>query len=583
MRRKEAASPEQIQKAKDFFQAFGVAVKNVALYRHQASGFARFLSPAMRALSEFHRDFGSLTVRVKPFDFFMSGESVFHDDGKLENMIYKIYREGIRTLTFGVGMTIDGLYTFIDLVLKTPRKLGSVELNSLLWKEQIPHFAYLMLEGFQDDDGEEEEEELDEIVDYLRRRIYSVGRDSINFRGLSQEDINLHQTLATAEDQRALRIGVRPLSDEEIDAINELLEDEQEVLPLKATELILMLLTQFDRPEEIEQLEEIILPVAENLLLIHDFHALCFLVEDMLYVGEEIHPSARDAFERLQDNLLRQLATPERLNPVLDILNKTNLTEDMQYEIQAYLILLGEAVHDALLDRLPALTSAARRIIFDTLLRQKQGGKFVQGIIKRYMDETMILIDFIAAGKMIPGTFDLPTLKAFVASSVPMVRMEGLLALHAQYPEKAIIAAHQLLYENHPATHRAAIEVLGKAGADGVATLMEYVRSPDFRKLSDKDQESVFRELGRTQSRYVFAWFLDILSQKSNIFKTLLRSSIDRQKFLAIEGLIASENLKAIQIIEYALEKSKHSKFITETLQKAIHALQFKAKREWEK
>ena len=578
---KSSASSPKLDKARDFFQNFAVALKNISLYRHQTDGFLRFLAPAYQSLVLYHESFGSLNVKVRPFEFHIGHEPVFTDDSQESNLPYKFYREGFRSLSFEVGITDRALLALLDVILRVPRDVsGGVNMNSLLWESDIEGFSYLIVEGFEEDeDDEEEHEDLEKIIDYLRSQLHSESPHAVNFRGLSGEDLSLQENLASAQAQRGLRVNVQPLADEEVQAIHDLLAEEEDVLPLKSSELVLMLLTQFDHPNDIEQLKDIILPIAENLLLIHDFGAMCFLVEDLLAIGEELQDSTRQAFLHLQQRLIAQLGTPERLTPVFDLLSQNaKMNEELEEDLFSYISLLGEQAHELLIERLPVLSSAGRRLILDVILRQPQGKNVMKQLVKEYADEPSVILDILGVAKRIPGSFTLQTLEKFIQSPVPLIRMEGLLTLGALYPKEAVAIAHQLLEDNHTATHRAAIEVLSKSGSQGILLLMDYVRSKTFQKLSDQEKQAVFRTLGKSGSRSVFSWFLELLQEKSGLF----RGRVDKMKLLVIDALVQSEHPKAIQLVERTLKNGTHSKLVREELTKSIDALQFKAKREFE-
>ena len=374
-------SDEIIAKTKEFLLSFGKASKKLSLYGHQSEGFEEFFEPTHQTLTTILKDTKSdLTLSVKPFDFVLEGDSVYHDDGQENSITYKLYRVGIRTITFEQKIKIPSLVQVGSLLVKPPMELAQTDLASLLWEAEIEHFSYLQLQSTGDGAEVESEDDTEDFQRLLKAIKQDLGsrdeRHKINFRSLSTADLDARKTIDSAAHQRELTRHASPLSDNELKALQDILAKERETLPDMASELMFFLLKHVHKRNELEQLSEHILRLAETLFNNHSFYHLSLLMEEVFWAMElgskELFSAYKTIFNQLQD----KLGTIERIEQLLEYIEEAaRLSANDRSDIRIFLTLFGTKLHDIIMQKLPKVSSGTRRILLGAIGEHAKGAK----------------------------------------------------------------------------------------------------------------------------------------------------------------------------------------------------------------
>jgi hypothetical protein len=180
---------KQVEMARTVAYHLLKGIKTIGMYRHNESKYGEFLAKAHEALKVFHEEHGALTLKVDLTNFLLHKQELFTDDSSLP---YKYFKDGIRQLIFRPGFTIEELTTFTVISLSDPDR-GAEDLNAQLWRAQMPHFEYIMVEGFRMDEFSEEEVqvEVDKVVDYLQKRLRTASEDFLRFARVTEEDLEM--------------------------------------------------------------------------------------------------------------------------------------------------------------------------------------------------------------------------------------------------------------------------------------------------------------------------------------------------------------------------------------------------------
>lgn len=133
-----------------FFTALDKAVKMLTFYEGRGKNCESAVAEALAALQGVLEDRPQLTVRVSPYEFLLDGEPVYISDEERKGMTYRIFRDGIREVTFVPGMEAEEFRQILDLLRQgTP---GSAEDNlvTALWERDGGHLRFRAIELFQE-------------------------------------------------------------------------------------------------------------------------------------------------------------------------------------------------------------------------------------------------------------------------------------------------------------------------------------------------------------------------------------------------------------------------------------------------
>ena len=128
-------------------------------------------------------------VKIDMTNMTLFKQDLFTEENPLS---YKFFKDGIRTLVFHPDITVEELVQFTMIALSDPDR-GAEDLNAQLWKAQIKHIEYIMVEGFRMDEFSEEEVqvEVDKIVDFLQQRLRSNSNDYLRFARVTEQDLEM--------------------------------------------------------------------------------------------------------------------------------------------------------------------------------------------------------------------------------------------------------------------------------------------------------------------------------------------------------------------------------------------------------
>jgi hypothetical protein len=122
----------------------------------------RFLWVLMGSLEAVLQDEGSLVLAVEPFALLLDGEAVYLNRDRERSLAYRLYRDGVRTLTFREGFAWRELASLLEILSIRYTGLHQREDDTvtLLWKASFKHIEVVAVEGVVPDEGELSEQSL---------------------------------------------------------------------------------------------------------------------------------------------------------------------------------------------------------------------------------------------------------------------------------------------------------------------------------------------------------------------------------------------------------------------------------------
>ena len=569
---------EKQQASVSIFKNLAQSFKKLALYLHQEEGLENYFSVPASEMQAYHEKFKEdLTIQIKPFDFLLNGETIYHDDGQESSITYKLYKVGIRTFTFEEEITSKDLAKLGKILIKSPMDLAQEDIASLLWQADIPHLSYLQIQsvaGDGDGEGSEKDNEIfEQLMLHVEAQLQSDDpRNQIHYRSILTSDLNTNEIFSTVDSQRQITQQQSPLKEEETEAIQKLLKKERYELAAKGSELLYFLLKNIEDPKELERIEEHVLILGEHLSMSYDFYHLAMLLEEIIEVGKEIHENIQERYEEIQEKIYQRLATPEHISNIIQYLEETTrLTLAERNDIRIYLTLFNERIHEQLLDNIHNVTSPTRRILLSVFAHSKIGASIIAELLKETQKKKEFIIDILMTAKEMPKILTTRQLQTLLQHKELRIQTEALLVLAQNYPQHIPATAQMYLQDANPELQRIALEVLCRSGNRGVVVVIEYLESKYFKKLKWSDKEDLYRLLGQTHQPKLLAYFSKMLQKKSHF----LAFNTENKKKLAIIGLISSGKADDREYLEAQLKMKNHSKTIKKELETALNRFSY--------
>ena len=268
--------------------AFARAARSVVLYDAGNQAVRGFLGELRTQLEHFLGTFGPLSVTVTPWQIRHTREVVYAEHERERSLSLRLYRDGIRRITFGTDVSWDELAQLLGIVSLRFKGIRQQEddIVTMMWAAAFDHIQIDAVEGFELHDDEVGTGEGAARLFRARSAIQSAILDA---------PYSFPYPMPSREGQGPVQF--RPLAPEQIARIAA--EDDERFLPREcvvlAHELAAALTWPNDRPEPAE-----VLPLlAEMRDYLANRHELAALVEIVATVDRLLPPELaerRDAF-----------------------------------------------------------------------------------------------------------------------------------------------------------------------------------------------------------------------------------------------------------------------------------------------
>lgn len=544
----------QVAAGVELFKEMQRGLKQIALYRHNTAQYGEYLTRTHQMMHAFVEQYETLPLRVEQLGFKLHGEWVYQEDASEMNLAHKFYRDGVRILVFRRGLPSEELVTFVLIMLTNirTREFQYEDMVSLLWKAELGHIEYVVVDSVAVGSESEEEAraEVDKIVNYLYKKLTSATKDTLSFARISLEDLDIE--LEDVEQAKGLLIKGQPATNEMKARVQQELdeEDENRVLPKLVLILFKVLEEEFDQDLG-QALGDLFVQLLDSFLLHEDFQGINQMLRKLAALERKSLPQASLArVQQIQRDLTARMGESERIAQVGKALDGMAEIKDPENVFQ-YLVRLDEPAIVPLLQSLETLErQEARRMFCDVLvaLGKEHLDVFVRRLESTRANLVRDMMYVIAAInppdrlKLIAKLLDHPNLairlealQTLSASGEESVRPYVLKALGDQDMQMRIMAARMLTnFDLSTATK----------------TLLAMIQHPDFSKKENNEQTAFFAALATTQSKEAMEFFSEALRSTSLVGKKKLAE----HKRLMVNGLALSGSIAAYKLLKAELE-----------------------------
>ncbi len=271
-----------LEEVKTFVQNVVVAEKNLQLYP-PFSKIVRLSAEKLHDSLEAFNEASStpLQLWVSQKDFLYEDAVVYHEEHTGKSLAYRLYTDGIRSITFNEETTAEELNDFV-LCFRELRNCGDDEndFGTVFWEKDSTH---IQLQIVDDTDITAD----DEIPDVPKSGLLSMGfqleRLDISHEEEERLKAELSERLQTDEGDATFE-----LSAEEAERIDELAKKEEEYFPVyDFVDVLIELMVKNGDPEAFNESAKMIRAIAFALVENLDFHHAAGLLRKL---STEAHP-----------------------------------------------------------------------------------------------------------------------------------------------------------------------------------------------------------------------------------------------------------------------------------------------------
>lgn len=552
---------EKVDLARNFTFQLLKGIKQIGMYRHNEAKYPEFLTPALKAITEYTERHGPLSLKVDQQNFVLHNEALFSEDTPLP---YKFFRDGIRQLIFRPGMTLQEMVTFTLIALSEPER-GADDVLAQLWKASMEHVEYVVVEGFTMDGASDEEVavEVDKVVGYLYARLRSNSEDYMRFARVSAEDLD-----AQLEGVDQIR-GVVVQGTYASDALKarlqkEIEEEENERLFPKVVSAVFQVME--GGVDDVSLLEEIFVQLLDAMLIQDDYATINHIVLRLRSLAQR-EESVDGPISRLLAYFVQKMGDEQRLIRMGEALKKTKPRNPA--DITRYLQALDESAIIPLLTVLETLEVPESRILLCDVLAGFAKERPDPFVIRLQSDRPQTVRDMVYILEKCQHPERLKMFVQVLKGKNLVVKLEvmNIIALSHTGESRKLIA--DLLNDPISQVRMQAARLLPEFGPEKAYTdLIKLINDPGFEKKTPDERAALYGALGATGVPNALHLLMQLMAQKPTL---LNKKKVMDDKLLAIQGLALACNVHAYKVLQGVVEDRSQPVEVLTAARKAMY------------
>jgi HEAT repeat protein len=216
--------PQGVSGAQEALQSLLKAKKNLRLYPSNNPVYRQIVDNTYGKFRDFLDSGGALELGIARNDIFLGEESVYHGDGKDDNLALFFFRDGLRSLGFDSALEKEELEKFLRIIsVDFDNELVEDDIITLLWEKDFRNIRYTV-----DDNALAEYDDYE--TDAARQAKDGASEeDNIQYayeEALGMDDAEVVPQMPIAEeDLRALALEVQKDAGAKVDKLSDILLD----------------------------------------------------------------------------------------------------------------------------------------------------------------------------------------------------------------------------------------------------------------------------------------------------------------------------------------------------------------------
>ena len=512
---------------RDALASLARSFKRVSVYRHARDQHAAYLEPAVTEMRILLERQAAVTVAVEPTALVFDGEVVHTEPARETGVCFRLYRDGVRSLTFRRGVGLDELLALAYVTMADPQAEGGREdAVTELWKADLAHVGYSAGAGYRMDEsaGDGISNNISEVA---------VKAQTMLDQHVGEQFKESSQPPPLWNDQQRARADAQ----------------DYPALARRALHTILKIVEQDYVGWDLQALQESFSRLCEQMLERGQVQSLAQALDRSRRIGGSHASEFRSAI----GGWLADPARVERVVKDSDASAKSPL-------LNAWLPLLPPASGPTVLAVLPlGRDPAARLLIAQAALARIDScaGELPEVLRRGTAAEVQALLGGMAPlppprrAELATAAFDNPD-AAVKLQAIPLVAADA---------STAVRTLGSSLTAREREVRLAAVQALGacsSAAEQASALILQAMDRPQFAKVNKEEQSVFYRSLGKLGSNAGFQFLLERLNQAPR--KLFGKRKVLEVQLLAVQGLSEEASLRSAKALEEAqLESRRYS------------------------
>jgi HEAT repeat protein len=512
---------EDVKSAKDIIQNLLKARKTIRMYPENNPIYKKTVDESFSKFSEFFGFRDDLDLKIKQNEIFLDTEQVYFNPEKEDNLALFFFKDGLRELTFGRGISQPELEDFLRIIaLDFDREAVDDDIVTLLWEKDFQNIKYVADEAFLLEDDNYEAEAVKEM------------------RSKAPETDEVLKAYADAFDSEEVReIAIINLTDKDLQAlVKEMEKDLQDKTP-KIYEILFEMLFQSESAAEYEDIQRLLKDVFSYCVRQGNLRTVVDLMKKTRELVDS--PSAPDAMRRQMKILLSSVNSTESVKSVGEILaSDIEVDDNVMAEYMSFLEREAIPPFMSLLGELESIRG--RKIIINILIQL--GKKDIQAVAKGLQDERWYLVrNIIYILRHIGDKKAVEYLLSTAKHTDERVRKEAIKTLGELKSPLALQILKECLSDPDPSIRKSAVRALGSIGSETARRMiLENISDKDFRNREFEEKRDFYEVLAHWNNAETAEFMMKTLKKKTFFRKA--RNDEDKACAIHCLGLMGNKD-----------------------------------------
>ncbi len=552
---------DKVELARNFTFHLLKGIKQIGMYRHNEAKFPEFLGKALEAVNAYIDKHGPLSLKVEQQNFMLHNEALFSEDTPLP---YKFFRDGIRQLIFRQGLTLEEMVTFTLIALSEPER-GAEDVLAQLWRANMEHLEYVVVEGFTMDGTSEEEVavEVDQVVGYLYARLKTDSDDYLRFARVNAEDLDAK--MEGVEQIRGVVIGGTYASDELKAKLQKEIEEEENarLFPKLVSAVFQVVEGGVD---DVGLLEELFVQLLDAMLIQDDYATINQMVLKLRALEQQEGLSGGN-ISRLLSYFLQKMGDEQRLIRMAETLKRSKPKNAA--DITRFLQMLDENSIITLLTVLESIEIPENRILLCDVLANFAKERPEPFVFRLDSDRPQTVRDMVYILEKCQHPERLKMFAKVLKGKNLVMKLEVMAIIARGSTGEARKLITEMLTDPVSQVRMQAARLLPEFDRDkAYAELLRIIRDPTFEKKTPDERMAFYAALGSTG----VAPALSLLSQMLAVKPTLLnKKKVTDDKLLAIQGLASAATIQSYKLLQGVAEDKSQPVEVLTAARKAMY------------
>lgn len=267
-------------------------LKNTATYDSNNEAFAKSINMLYTGLRGFLEEHEALTLRIRKKEIAFGDQVVYVPIGRSDALIFPLYRDGIRRLTFSKDLTREELTAFAT-TLVSGRETDPYErdLVTSLWERDLANITYDAQDVYLErDEGDG--------INNLAEEIKAASEREHEPAGTEPADFLLAELGLTSGTPASLKKEIEALREDDIERFrSQVLAEDDSVILERSSSICLEILETTDKEEVFRRTARFLGDVCDWLVSVQEFMPVCSIISDLRAIAQrpDIADSLREA------------------------------------------------------------------------------------------------------------------------------------------------------------------------------------------------------------------------------------------------------------------------------------------------